>query len=536
MRERLAKLVSIFSDIYGKLDAVKRISILSVVVLCIAVMIYMVFYTDETHYGYLFTQLSSNDAGEIVKALKEKKIAYEVEDGAVKVPNSKVHELRLELAAAGLPKGEGVGFEIFNDQKLGTSDFVQQMNLKRALQGELARTISQIDQVENARVHLVMPKKALFKEDEEKSSASVVVKLRAGDKLTAGQIKSVVHLVASAVEGLNPNQVTVIDTTGNLLSRSINEAEAIFGETPLEFKSRMESDMSRRVEDIVSRVVGIGKVAAQVTVDLDLERQEQTEELFDPDQTVVRSERRLAESRQSSEGQEGGTPGVQSNMPEAIGQEPGNKQNAETERNRDMINYEINKVVRHSIKSAGELRKLSVAVLVDGSYEKPQGSDEKAPAKYIPRTAEELEKIRELVKNTVGFVAGRGDTIEVTNISFNAELEEEEAPLIGITQRYDFIPDLLRYGAIALIGFLVIFFLFKPMFNWLINLHETELITSLEREQLDVVESMDRQLSEVKKKIDASSSEYRKKITDMTKEDIDRTLMVMRVWFEDETV
>ncbi len=528
-----------FDKLFGvinQLDTIKKVTIGSILLLVTVAFTYLLFFTDETNYGYLFTQLSSGDAAEIVKTLKEKNISYEIEDGNVKVPNSKVHELRLEMAASGLPKGDGVGFEIFNEQKLGTSEFVQEMNLKRALQGELARTISQISVVENARVHLVMPRKALFKEDEEEASASVVVRLKAGDKMTAGQIKSVVHLTASAIEGLVPGRVTVIDTAGNLLSRSINEAEAIFGETPIEFKSRMESDMSRRIEDMLSRVVGIGKVTAKVSVELDLERQEKHEEIFDPDQTVVRSERRLTENRQTKERGEGGVPGVQSNLPEETAEEGGSKQSASTARNRDLINYEINKVVRHSVKSAGEVKKLSVAVLVDGSYETTQDAEGNTQDKYIERSQKEIDQIRELVKQMVGFVEARGDSIEVTNIPFATELVEEEEPLIGFTQRYDFIPDLVRYGMIAILGILLIFFLFKPLMNWMMVVHESEQIAGLEEEQLEVVESMDKQLAEVKARIDASTSEYRDKITQMTQEDLQRTLMVLRMWIEDETV
>lgn len=522
-----------FVKLYKGLGASRKAIIGGILGVVMAGFIYLIFLHDTTEFDYLFTNLQPNDAGEIVSLLKERNVPFALEERAIKVPRARVHELRLEMAGKGLPAGEGVGFELFDNQKLGTSDFVQQLNLNRALQGELSRTISQLDKVETARVHLVTPKKALFKEDEIPPSASVVVKLRPGAKLEKSEVKSIVHLVGSSVAGLNPNQITIIDSDGNMLSQATDEDGNIFGSSPLEYKSRVEMELGRRVEEIVGRVVGIGKVVAKVTVELDLKKETKTEELFDPDQVVIRSEKRIKEARSNTEqAGPGGAVGAAANLPDAQGPAAGGTSTA-SERGRDLINYEINKTVRHTVRSAGDIRRVSVAVLVDGIYTEST-VDGKTEQVYQPRSTEELDKIKELVKGAVGFDPLRNDVVGVVDVPFRTTPMEEAELQRSFLEKYDFIPQLLRYSIILILAVGMVFFLFRPLVSWIIKFHEEEQLREIEREQEDVVKSMEEQLVEVRRTIETSTAEYKQRLTQVADQAPELVAAVLRNWINSE--
>ena len=436
----------------------------------------------------------------------------------------------MSLASLGLPRGsQDIGFEIFDEQKLGTSSFVQHLNLNRALQGELARTIGQLDKVTVARVHLDVPKKALFKEEQRDPSATIVLKLEKSIELDKLEVKSIVHLVSSAVAGLKPRGVTVIDSKGNLLSRGASEDEDQFwGSSPLEYKGKIEQEMGSRVEEIVAHIVGVGKVVAKVTVELDFKKEEKTEELYDPDKVVVRSEKRVKENRENSDQGASGAPGAQSNAAGTAG-----KQAATSERARDLINYEIDKVTRHTLRAAGDLKRMSVAVLVDGTYKFEEVDGERIE-KYLPRTGEELIKIREMVKNAVGFDASRNDQIEVTNIQFETSVLAEEELQMSFLERYDFIPQFVKYAIILVLAIIMVFFLFRPLVEWVISFHEEERLREIELQQEDVVKSMEEQLVEVRRTIESSTVEYKKKITDLADQAPDLVAAVIRSWISAE--
>ena len=517
--------------LYSSLSMINKITIGAVLTATVAAFAYLIFFSEAVSYDYLFTDISRDNAGEIIKHLKEKNIPFKAEERAILVPRQNVHELRMELAAQGLPQGKGIGFEIFDTQKLGTSDFVQQLNMKRALQGELARTISQIEKVELARVHLVMPKRALFKEDEIEPSASVVLRLGPGQNLEKSEIRAIVHLVSSAVEGLSSKYVTIIDSSGKLLSKAIGDEEQIWGSSPLEYKAKIELEMANRVEELVSHVVGVGKVIAKITVELDFKKEEKTEEIYDPDTVVVRSEKRVKENRNNAEQESAGAPGAQSSTP--AGPLTGGRQESTSARERDLTNYEINKVVRHTIRAAGDLKRVSVAVLVDGTYTQ-QEVNGKIVKTYKPRTDEEILKIEEVVKRIVGFSHERGDAIQVTNVPFETSILAEEAYEPSFLEKYDFIPQFLRYGIILALAIVMIFFLFKPLVEWVISFHEEERLRELEKEQEDVVKTMEEQLIEVRRTIETSTVEYKKKLIDVVQDAPDLVTNVLRAWINIE--
>jgi flagellar M-ring protein FliF len=455
----------------------KMILAIAGVAAAIAVTIVVVLWSNQPVYHLLYSNISPEDAATITEKLKEQKIPYEVRDGgAIMVPQDRVHELRLMLAGQGLPTGGGVGFEIFDRTQLGMTDFVQKLNYRRAMQGELARTISELTEVEHARVHLVVPEKALFSEKKEQASASVVLKLRGGRALSQNQVQGIVHLVASSVEGLNPQNVTIVDTGGNVLSRPSEDPYGThLTNYQTEYQRNLEKSFEERVQSMLERAVGPGKVVVRVSGTLDFKQVERTEEKYDPDTTAVRSEQRVQENSSGSAVTASGVPGVVSNLPGAKNENPqaaGGKggNSSQSNKTQETINYEINKTVNHILEPVGTLKQLSAAVLIDGSYEAIKGADGKETKKYIPRTDEELRKYEEIVKRSIGYNAERGDQVEVVSIPFesNISMSEEETVAAKSSQLAATLP-FIKY-AVAVVALLLVFlFIVKPLMKTILT-------------------------------------------------------------------
>ncbi|MEB2285769.1 MAG: flagellar basal-body MS-ring/collar protein FliF [Myxococcales bacterium] len=381
----------------------------------------LAWWVQQPQYRALYSGLGAADAGAVIEYLKAEKIPYRVSDngGNIEVAAGRLYETRMALAGRGIPQGGGVGFEIFDKQTLGMTDFVQRLNYQRALQGELARSIAELDTVESARVHLAMPERSLFLAEERRPSASVVLKLRAGRTLAPEQIAGVVHLVAASVEGLRPNDVTVVDVNGQVLTRDQAEQDARSpGKGLMTFQREMEQGYTESIESMLARVLGPGHALARVTVALDLAQVEKTEESFDPDRVAVRNEKRSKETSA-----QGGSAGVATanitNEPAAATSGP------TSEREDSNLNYEISRVTSRRIEQMGAVKKLSVAVLVDGTW-----TGEGEARTFVPRPQEEIDRYRELIKRAVGFNEERGDQIEVASAPFQAPaaLEPPEAP------------------------------------------------------------------------------------------------------------
>lgn len=462
------------SELQNKLSAIpagKKILAIAGVAATIAVVIGVMLWANQPVYRLLYSNLSPEDAGTIAEKLKESKVPYEVRDGgSIMVPEDKVHELRLVLAGQGLPSGGGVGFEIFDKTTIGMTDFVQKLNYRRALQGELARTISQLSEVELARVHLAVPEKALFSEKKEQASASVVLKLRAGRALSQNQIQGIVHLVASSVEGLNPLNVTIVDTHGNVLSRPSGDP---YGTTLTnyqgEYQRNLEKSLEERVQSMLERAVGPGKVVVRVSGTVDFKQVETTEEKYDPDNVAVRSEQRLQENSSGSSTTASGVPGVLSNLPGGRAENPqaaGGKGGTSSQSNKtqETINYEVNKTVNRILEPVGTLKRLSAAVLIDGNYETAKGADGKETRKYIPRTEEEIKKYAEIVKTAIGYNEERGDQVEVVSIPFesNISVAEDEPESSRLSQLSAFLP-YIKYMVAVVTIVLIFLFIVKPL-------------------------------------------------------------------------
>lgn len=377
----------------------------------------------------LYTELDQQDSGAIVQKLDALKIPYEVDSsgGLIRVPSDQVGKLRMMMAASGLPKGGNIGYEIFDQKEgFGTTSFVQSINHLRALEGELARTISALDPLQSARVHLVLPQRELFSHGSQTATASIFVKTRNGAVLTREQIAAIQHLIAAAVPQLQPNQVSIVDEHGNLLARPTNSASGGAGgsgDSPEDMRLTFEQTQARKIEDLLSQTLGYGKARAQVSADLDFDRITTNSEIYDPDSQVIRSTQSTTEQSSNAESGSGnggsvsianGLPANPAQVANNLGGGSSSNRNSHTE---ETVNYEINKTIRSQTRESGQVRRLSVAVVVDGSY-KTEGEGKNAATTYVPRTDDEMKKLRALVASAVNIDPNRGDTIDVVNMQF----------------------------------------------------------------------------------------------------------------------
>ena len=445
----------------GKRMLIAGVAFMSIVAFAVLIMV-----ANRTDYRPLFTNLTTEDAGEIVKKLKEAKTPYQITaDGkGILVPADKVYELRLTMATEGLPQGGGVGFEIFDRKNFGMTEFVQKLNYQRALQGELSRTVSQINGVEQARIHLVIPEKSLFKENEKPATASVVLKMKSNRSLRENEVQGVVHLVASSIEGMDPDHVTVMDSRGKILSKGSGSSDPAAKMTSAmqETQRGYEKNAEERIQSLLDRIVGSGKSVARVSAAFDFKQVERVEEKFDPESIAVRSEQRTEEKGASTAGAVG-VPGVQTNLGRTA---PGATNSGGGSKNDETLNYEVSRSTAKIIEPVGALSKISVAVLVDGKYEVPPTVKEgqAAKAKYVPRSPDDLQKIEILVKNAVGFNAERGDQLTVQNIPFQdtGELGDVE---VNKWWNNPFFMSLFKNLLIGL-GFLaLILFVIRPLLS-----------------------------------------------------------------------
>ncbi|MDA8501619.1 MULTISPECIES: flagellar basal-body MS-ring/collar protein FliF [unclassified Citrobacter] len=442
----------------NRLRANPKIPLIVAGAAAVAIIVAMVLWAKTPDYRTLFSNLSDQDGGAIVTQLTQMNVPYRFTEGsgAIEVPADKVHELRLRLAQQGLPKGGAVGFELLDQEKFGISQFSEQVNYQRALEGELARTIETLGPVKRARVHLAMPKPSLFVREQKAPSASVTVNLEPGRALDEGQISAVTHLVSSAVAGLPPGNVTLVDQAGHLLTQS-NTSSRDLNDAQLKYASDVEGRVQRRIESILSPIVGNGNVHAQVTAQLDFANKEQTEEKYSPNgddsQAVLRS-RQLNVSEQIGSGAPGGVPGALSNQPAPantapINTPPANQQNAQTtqtannantgprstQRN-ETSNYEVDRTIRHTKMNVGDVQRLSVAVVVN--YKTlPDG-------KPLPLTADQMKQIEDLTREAMGFSEKRGDTLNVVNSPFTAS--DDTGGELPFWQQQSFIEQLMVAG------------------------------------------------------------------------------------------
>ena len=411
----------------------------------------------------LFTDLSVEDSSAIIKDLERQAIAYEIKnDGAIILaPKENIARLRMKLAEGGLPKGGGVGYEIFDkSDALGATSFIQNINHLRALEGELARTIRGIDRVQAARVHLVLPDRPLFARDKAEATASIVLKVRG--TLEQQQVRAIRHLVATAVNGMKPERVSVIDETGKLLADGASPADSQSGIGADDRKSAYESRLRQQVEAIVTSVVGPGHARVQLSADFDLNRITQTSDKYDPDGRVMRSSQTREEQSTSSDGKEGGPVSASTELPGTNKSEGGGPRDA-SKKTEEIVNYEISRITKTEVIEAGRVNRISAAVLVDGIYAK----NDKGEMAYQPRTKDEIDRIAALVRSAIGFDAKRGDQVEVVNLRFaeNTPVSVGE-PTNWMTYLTFTKDDIMRgaeLGVMALLGLIVLLMVVRPL-------------------------------------------------------------------------
>jgi flagellar M-ring protein FliF len=423
----------------------------------------------------LFTDLSIDDSSAIVKDLERQAVAYQIKnDGAIiMVPKDQVARLRMKLAEGGLPKGGGVGYEIFDkSDALGATSFIQNINHLRALEGELARTIRGLDRVQAARVHLVLPERPLFSRDKVDATASIVLKVRG--QLEPGQVRAIRHLVATAVKGMKPDRVSVIDETGRLLADGAAQDNTLGGGGSAdERKAAYENRLRNEVESIVSSVVGPGHARVQLNADFDLNRVTQTSDKYDPDGRVIRSSQTREEQSSSTEPKNNGQVSVANQLPDANangGENSDNNSNKEqSKKTEEIVNYEISRTTKTEVIEAGRVNRISAAVLVDGTYVK----NDKGEMVYQPRAKEDIERIAALVRTAIGFDAKRGDQVEVINLRFADTAQQAFNEPTGWMKYIQFTKDDImgaaEKGVMALLCLIVLLMVVRPLVRRIIT-------------------------------------------------------------------
>jgi flagellar M-ring protein FliF len=455
-----------FLKLINSLPLSKKISMIFVIVLVITGFLFMFFWANQENYQILFSNLSSGDANAIVTELTQKNIPYKVEANGtiILVPEEKVYELRLSMAGDGIPSGGNVGFEIFDKTDFKTTKFVQELNYRRALQGELSRTINQFKEVKSSRVFIVIPEESLFVEDKKSASASIQLDLQVN--LPPAKLAAIVHLIANAVEGLEPEHVTVVDTKGRLIFKGGkgDSASSELSGSQLDYKKKIENQTKENVQTLLERIVGIDNAIVRVTAEIDFDRITLNEEEYDPTATSVRSSRNIEEN--SHMGQKGDeTEQALINQRRGVMPSPGETQNERIKKD-VATNYEINKITRTTLKSSGTITRLSVAAVIDGIYEFEKLNDGTTKRKYIPRTEQELKKFEEIVKKAMGYNEDREDQISVSSISFSvtSSMDNEAAIAPGkLDQILQIVKDYRKTIVNLLLVAMVFFFIVKPL-------------------------------------------------------------------------
>ena len=406
-------------------------------------------WVSQVNYASLYSNLESGEAGEIVGYLTEQNVPYRLTDGGttISVPSGEVYRLRISLASQGMPQSGNIGYAVFDQSNLGMTEFLQNLNFRRALEGELMRTIMQLADVQAARVHIVMPRERLFKENQEEATASVVLKLKRAGNLSENQLAGITHLVASSVEGLQPENISIIDYNGNLLS-SKTESDKLAGLTAsqLEVRRDVENYLQDKAQSMLDGLVGHGNAIVRVTAELDFQQLERTSEVYDPNSAVIRSEEINNENRMSSDKQEELAESTDENSLES-----------------SVTNYEINKTVEHFVNSVGNIQRLSAAVLLDGIYREETGAGGVAETVYEPRPQENIDRITSAVKSAIGFDSERDDQVEVINLAFDRESMQFEQDQLNQLYQMQFLYDIGKKIGLVLLGILLFLYLRKKL-------------------------------------------------------------------------
>ena len=455
--------MSNFIQSIKNMSAGRLIALAAVVLFLISFFVYLATQLNSTSYSVLYTDLELEDAKQIVERLESSNVKYKLAKNGTEilVPTDVVNKMRVDTAELALAsKGSNVGYELFdNTDALGSTNFVQNVNLVRALEGELARSVRSVDNIKSARVHLVLPKREMFSKEEQKPSASVVIRTISGP-LSEQSVSAIQKLIAASVPKLSVKDVAIVDSSGNLLTEEKNKKILDINRNE-EIHRELEQQMTERLQLLLDKSLGLGKARAQVYLEMDFDQVVTNEEIYDPDGQVVRSE--ATSSGTSATTDKNAPVTVAQNIPNGDNVLEGEGSYTQSTNDESTVNYEISKIVRNKIKNNGTVSRMTAAVIVDGVYER----DSQGKLVYRPRTEDEMRKLSDLVKSAVGYNPDRGDMVEVKNLQFAREdliPEKIEEPLIlGFTKA-----EVIRIAegiGVALVAILVILLVIRPLIN-----------------------------------------------------------------------
>jgi flagellar M-ring protein FliF len=451
-------------EMWSRLLWPQRLTIFFFAFLGLALIGSVVYFMNRVEYEALYRDLSPEDAQAIVGKLEGEKRDYIVQGTSILVaaPQTEIEKLRLEISGSGLARSGRIGYEIFDKNQFGMTDFIEQVNLQRALEGELARTISSLSEIAQARVHIVLPKDSIFTEKEENAKASVVVTLKKGAELSKSSVAGIKGVVAGAVPDLHTYNVSIVDDEGNFLSQSVEYGDAARAEMESGVREQIEKEITGKVVSILEPIVGKGKVHANASINLDFNTTEQTEETYNPNPPVILSHQK-SEERSGVAGGPSGIPGTQSNMGGNAVQSTGSA--SERVRQSEVTNYEVNKLVRHTIQPKGTIRRLSVAVILDHKTVYSKTKDGKTSVRQEPRSQQDIDSYRQLVLAAVGFDEQRGDLVSIANVPFYSDTKPEEPipPVSWLFKRQVVLMPAMKYGALIILFLLIYLIILRPV-------------------------------------------------------------------------
>ncbi|BAF69738.1 flagellar basal-body MS-ring/collar protein FliF [Nitratiruptor sp. SB155-2] len=411
-------------------------------------------------YGVLYANLTADDAGNILTVLQEEKIPYKVEGNGkiILVPKDKIYDVRLKLAAKGLPRSQNVGFEIFDEPKMGITHFQENINYIRALEGELARTIKKIDAVQDARVNIALPKDSIFAREEDEAKASVIISLHPGMSLTKEQVKAIVFLVSHAVPKLKSQNVTVVDNSGRVLSDMLEENEEKEVHDVVDLKRKFRRDIEKSVESMLARALGAQKVVVRANVEIETAKIDKRDEIYDPDKTAVVSERKIQEKSKSIPQQPIGSPGTPTNVPATINTGPNGTVLQDKSKKDITTNYDVTKSLIVTKQNVFKIKKITVGVLIDGKYIKKMDKNGTMQVEFVPRSEQELKSFENLIKSAIGYDPKRGDQVTVVSVPF--ENQALAAPM-QVKRGFERYILYAAFALLAIMALLLIWFILK---------------------------------------------------------------------------
>jgi flagellar M-ring protein FliF len=540
--EFLSKVSGQISDFIKGLTLAKKMALVGIAATIAGGIGLMFIWAGNTTYVPLMNNLTVEDSSNIMRVLREKNIPFKMEPGGkgISIPPEYVHELRLQLATQGLPQSGVVGYEVFDKQNFGTTSFVQKLNQKRALEGELMRTINSMKGVKRSRVHLAIPQKSTFVEDQKKATASVVLDLEPGTILNDKQVYGVGNLVARAVEGLEVPDVVIMDANGKTLSKNASDSLSAATASQLDFQQRLENDFERRIEGILARVVGEGRVVAKVNADLDFSQTNETQTIYDGDGASIRSVEKRSDSMSGSRPGPQGPAGATANTPGQPQQGSSTIKN-DTQRQHETVNYEIPQTIRKTQRPIGTVKRISVAVVVDGKSTKAVNKEGKAETKIEPWAPEKLKEFEDLIAGAVGIDRKRGDTLEIKNMEFTREDFEDAQKIIADNERRSYIQSLVVYGVIGLTIALFFMFVVRPFIKWItentidsVDTFLPQTIEELERLQAGAsLPNLEEAVPVLPDKIDPQKVEgemIKEKITTLVDVNPHKAAMILKDW------